>query len=293
MFRYKRDQKQGHIVLTYNYKGESSNHKINLDDTSVQEMKFFLANDDTDVPGKPITIDFDESDEMSFLAMQIEPDDKNGFSRFTNAYRPSDGKDTSLSSANKRYIAIEFRSDAEFRDLIRIMKKDATLQAFISDLPKLTPADVELYGGSLMEAARKEREARVSSLGSPRASTIRTKERGSKVSNDIMLVFPFGADADMIDGAAEGFDEAMQQIDLASSRRQDAAEGAAAALNTCGDDNKATASADSSDSREDNQNPSGKAKSRAHFLTIRVEDYVRLQPGTFLNDTLVDFWFQW
>jgi hypothetical protein len=36
-----------------------------------------------------------------------------------------------------------------------------------------------------------------------------------------------------------------------------------------------------------------KTRGRAHFLTVRVEDYERLEPGEFLNDTLIDFWMQW
>jgi hypothetical protein len=34
-------------------------------------------------------------------------------------------------------------------------------------------------------------------------------------------------------------------------------------------------------------------KTRAHFLTIRQEDFDRLDEGEFLNDTLIDFWMQW
>jgi Ulp1 family protease len=34
-------------------------------------------------------------------------------------------------------------------------------------------------------------------------------------------------------------------------------------------------------------------KTRAHFLTIRQEDFDRLDDGEFLNDTLIDFWMQW
>ena len=30
-----------------------------------------------------------------------------------------------------------------------------------------------------------------------------------------------------------------------------------------------------------------------HFVTITVEDYDRLDPGEWLNDSLVDFWMQW
>jgi hypothetical protein len=32
---------------------------------------------------------------------------------------------------------------------------------------------------------------------------------------------------------------------------------------------------------------------RAHFLSITGEDRDRLEPGEFLNDTLVEFWMRW
>ncbi len=50
---------------------------------------------------------------------------------------------------------------------------------------------------------------------------------------------------------------------------------------------------DEEKSGDDKDESAGKTKSRAHFLTIRDEDYDRLEPGEFLNDTLIDFWFQW
>jgi hypothetical protein len=37
----------------------------------------------------------------------------------------------------------------------------------------------------------------------------------------------------------------------------------------------------------------GTTKPRTHHVTIRDEDYERLSPGQFLNDTLVDFWMHW
>ena len=36
-----------------------------------------------------------------------------------------------------------------------------------------------------------------------------------------------------------------------------------------------------------------KGSRRKHFLTIRVEDYNRLDPEEWLNDSLVDLWMQW
>jgi hypothetical protein len=37
----------------------------------------------------------------------------------------------------------------------------------------------------------------------------------------------------------------------------------------------------------------GKVRQRAHYVSLRVEDYNRLDPGEWLNDSLVDFWMQW
>jgi Ulp1 family protease len=45
---------------------------------------------------------------------------------------------------------------------------------------------------------------------------------------------------------------------------------------------------------EVDRNPdSSDTSSRTHYLTIREDDRERLQPGQFLNDTLVDFWMSW
>jgi hypothetical protein len=84
MFRYTRDANQthGHIFLIYNNDaGKRVKHSINLEDTSLQEMRYFLANEDSGSARQPIKIDLDESKETSFLAMKIEPDDKNGLSQ--------------------------------------------------------------------------------------------------------------------------------------------------------------------------------------------------------------------
>jgi len=291
--RYHRDSKQGRISLSYDgKKGERVYHDINLDDASIQEMKYYMANDDED--GKTISIDYDESEQMSFLAMQVDPNTDNGLSIFPNAYKPSPSKKGSNLAASKRYIAIEFRSDAEFKGLLRVMKKDATLSAFVDQSSKLRAADAEEYGLSLLEAARKERIARESSMGSPRVRRTRKKKRGSNISNEVLLVFPFGADEAKIDKAAVGLREAGFQSTSDSATRQENSEGGAADLKTS-DEGMATASADDTETAddEDKEDSAGKAKSRAHFLTIRDEDYDRLQPGEFLNDTLIDFWFQW
>ena len=293
--RYVRNSKQGRIILSYDGPDGKRKHEVNLDDESVQEMKYFLADDDEEFSGKTISIDFDESEQMSFLAMKIQPSDANGLAVYPNAYVPSPSKKGSDSALNKKYIAVEFRSDAELQDLLHAMKQDITLSAFVTQSSKLVASDAEVYGSSLLGAARKERMARESSIGSPRARRTRNKLRGSKVSNEVMVVFPFGADEEEIDEAADGLQEAGFQSTSVSTTGPERIEGAACGLKTSDDDEGiVTASSDDVYDAEDYKDaPPGKMKSRAHFLTIRDEDFDRLQPGEFLNDTLIDFWFQW
>ena len=44
---------------------------------------------------------------------------------------------------------------------------------------------------------------------------------------------------------------------------------------------------------ESNNNVENAPSTRSHYLTIREDDKDRLEPGQFLNDTLVDFWMSW
>jgi len=36
-----------------------------------------------------------------------------------------------------------------------------------------------------------------------------------------------------------------------------------------------------------------KATARTHYLTLRQDEMERLEPGEFLNDTLIDFFMRW
>ena len=283
-----------YLTLSYD-RGEKSariDHKINLDFDSVLEMKYYLA-DEEDSTGSTIAIDFDESEQLSFLAMQIVPNEDNGLSKFTNAYVPSpnSGNDSD-SKVNKRYIAIEFRSNNEFRDFLKVMREDKFLNAFLTEDSKLTMTNADEYGRTLLEAARKERINRESSIGSPRCRT-RSSRRSAKATNKILLVFPFGAGEVVTDQAAEGLKELYSAS--VSKAVVPFGEDTKAVLNTSDgkDGTGSTSSNDAESSETDKTDSNEKAKSRAHFLTIREEDNERLQPGEFLNDTLIDFWMQW
>jgi hypothetical protein len=83
---------------------------------------------------------------------------------------------------------------------------------------------------------------------------------GVKKQNDILLVYPFAGDKEMIEKAADTLNEAKANpIPYSVSR------GAI---------------------------KKGKGN-RQHYVTVVVEDYERLYPGEWLNDTLIDFWMRW
>jgi hypothetical protein len=285
----------GYLTLSYD-KGQFTHveHRISLDYDSVQEMKYYLADEEDDPSGATITIDFDESEQLSFLAMQIVPNEDNGLSKFTNAYVPSPKKsDDSDSKVNKRYIAIEFRSNNEFRDFLKVMKEDEFLNVFVSEESKLVAEDANEYGSTLLEAAKKERKNRESSIGSPRLRKTRSSRPGAKASNKVLVVFPFGAGEVEIDRAAEGLNE----LHSASVSRAvvPVGEDSKAVLKTSdGEEGTGPNSSDDAETSENEKADSSEmTNSRAHFLTIHEEDNERLQPGEFLNDTLIDFWMQW
>ena len=53
-----------------------SSIRINLDDESVLETKYFVSKDDDDQAGATISIDFDESEQMTFLALKVKPNEQ-------------------------------------------------------------------------------------------------------------------------------------------------------------------------------------------------------------------------
>ena len=136
-----------------------------------------------------------------------------------------------------------------------------------------------------------------------------------------MVVFPFGfsrADEEQIDGAAARLTE-LNSESLSRSFVW-VGGGSKSALKTCNDDECVDAggiarrvnhpapgsiepvcvwlldSSDDSDTAENDERhlkDEKRASLRSHFITIREEDTDRLEPGEYLNDTLIDFWMQW
>jgi hypothetical protein len=145
---------KGYLSLSY-YKGSyltRVDHEISLDVDSFEEMKYYLADEEENPLGTVVSVDFDESEDLSFLAMKVTPTKDNGLKKFTSAHVPH-GDDV-----NKRYTAIEFCSDSDFRNFLNIMREDEFLNVFVTEKSKLTAANADEYGRTLLEEARKERQ---------------------------------------------------------------------------------------------------------------------------------------
>eukprot|EP01082_Thalassiosira_pseudonana_P012513 g11502.t1 g11502 contig5:1019505-1021842(+) len=110
------------------------------------------------------------------------------------------------------------------------------------------------------------------------------KNRGRKVltdaENKLLLVYPFkGADEEMLVEASTGMKE-LSGNRLGVKDEMDVEEV------------EATAN-DSSDQNNDEATVEVKDWARAHYVTILQVAYNRLEPGQFLDDSLVDFWMRW
>eukprot|EP00970_Alexandrium_tamarense_P017779 scaffold11237_cov115-Alexandrium_tamarense.AAC.1 len=109
------------------------------------------------------------------------------------------------------------------------------------------------------------------------------KNRGRKVltdaENKLLLVYPFkGADEEMLVEASTGMKE-LSGNRLGVKDEMDVEEV------------EATAN-DSSDQNNDEATVEVKDWARAHYVTILQVAYNRLEPGQFLDDSLVDFWMR-
>lgn len=273
-------------------------HTIFLD--SIKEMYYFLAdkNDDESDLDDSTHAEFSSgSDAMSFLAMRIEPNERNNLDKFSSAYLQStDGikkKDLEL----KKYIVVELRSDVEFEtNMLQDLRKNQILGAFLDEESQLKKRQAKKYIGSLLEDDRKDRQSRAASSRKPktRSATRNADAKAASEDNKTMLVYPFQAEAQVFDDACKNLTEVGGKVITGRSEDdgtnqwdnpQEEQPSSAAASET----GAATSDDDAAASTAASAAPSG----RTHYLTIRNEDMDRLEPGEFLNDTLIDFFMRW
>lgn len=230
------------------------------------ETKHFVADEDVIESGS----DDDETDQMSFVAFKIQKTTNNGLNVYRNKYKPDE------SSGEKKYVVVEFRSDVDCRQFVESPGPPDFVQLF--EKSKLKLSEVGPYTESLVADSRQERRR---SRRSPRSSQ-REGSLSRMGEDDILLVYPFPADTAKLEKATEGLKELRgDSLSVAEPESSDA-----------------TGTAKHGEhSSEENGNSSEEniveILSRAHYLTVRVRDFDRLESGEFLNDTLIDFFLQW
>lgn len=268
-------------------------HVIGLDD--VQQFHHFVSG----------------GGDMVLAILRIEPADSNGFNKVSKYLRVINGEEEKQYIAKKGYIVMEFRSKGELQHLLEWMRGHSSLKPFLVE-PGATLASLDEckeYAATMLDNIQREQKDREDSISSPRT---RSKRRGSKASNtdgdskEIFLVFPFDTAESNIDAAAESLTEANRVIEQAAATRaiglaesfDSEDNGGSVRQGKVSIDAKHQAISSDSDAGIEASLGAGisdetRKKVRAHYLTIRKEDVDRLEPGEFLNDTLIDFWMEW
>ena len=199
-------------------------------------------------------------EEMNYLIMRIKPSEKNGLSAYSNAYLADNKRNTRKIALKKRFVVLEVRDRLAFESLITKFRDDATLGPLFNTVQKLGAHEKDRFIQSLLV---QNSEKRTRSMVSRRPQF---KE------DETILVYPFRATVAELDSAAVGLIETAGrlpvEIDSVNSDATDA---------PTSDDNVVD----------------GGVANKTHMVTIRGEDFDRLVPCEFLNDTLIDFWMKW
>jgi Ulp1 protease family, C-terminal catalytic domain len=202
----------------------------------------------------------DSQQQMSFLAMRIDIEGESDFRLELRDLAPTSKQD------KLKYVVVEFRNDNDLKQCIHHLRGSKEWRAMLEN-GELDETDCYIYSTALIEHYKSEVKSRRSALASPSLKHRDDDFVRSRNADDILLVYPFNGDAAEIEKAAEGLTEA-RGLDVPED----------AGLNVVSD-------ADADDP--------AKFSGRGHYMTIRVADYERLEPGEYLNDTLIDFWMQW
>jgi hypothetical protein len=248
---------------------------FSLSSESLEEFAYYSdVEDDFTKSENPSSSEQD--DLFSFISMNIKPDEaSNNLSTFSSAYKPNSSDDSC------KYIVLEFRSDEDMHTVLAMLH---TGPEFPVDMRELTlKEEVVSYAGSLVTHSKKLKKK------SPKERSAFINGRNSE---QIILVYPFAGDSKEIEAAAEDLNEASgkpaDDSEDSSGDEQD--------KNSLKGEQNELAKIENESSGEEKKSEdatTSTVRQRAHFVTIRVEDYERLDPGEWLNDSLVDFWMQW
>lgn len=227
----------------------------------VKEFKYYQPDQGSlidDIPDDAST-----DDPPIFFAFNTKPTGGNGLKQYSNSY---DGI-----SDRKKYVAVEFRDAAELRHLLDHLRRGQHWEAWITPGAQLTDRTYDRYAKALLLDSKKEAESRRHALSFSSTKSTEDSFVAGRTADEILMVYPFAGDPAAIEAAADGLTEAKgSSMDLDDLELVDPG-------------------------LADEPEPDEPAKhvGRGHYLTLRVGDYERLEPGEYLNDTIIDFWMQW
>jgi hypothetical protein len=177
----------------------------------------------------------------------------------------------------KGYIVVELKNRMDYQQVVQQLKLVAEL--CIDESSHLDDTNMSNYCQSLSSDSNKSFERR-------KSLTAQFTFLEGKTEGDILLVYPFAGDISEIDKAADGLKEAGGSI---KNSKQDQA----ILISEKENSNNARSTISHPEVPTVIDQAVIPAITRGHFLTIRFADFSRLEPKEYLNDTLVDFWFQW
>ena len=155
------------------------------------------------------------------------------------------------------------------------MREHVSLGALCDQGADISLRDLAKYTAALQEASRKEREVRLS-------DRIRTRSRATSKkhsrNNRLLLVYPFEANEATLTSATAGLKELGGDTLGVQTTRVAGVNPSSAAL---------------ADQDVIGAHAQVKGGARTHFITIKQDDRRLLDPGEWLNDSLVDFWMTW
>jgi len=295
-----------HIFLFYENKSDENSsmsssaishveeHKIDLSDINV--LKYWVQRDESCIETQ------DENnllDDMSFIVMRISPNEGNKLKKMNKVYLTNEeysnlsGDKGDISNKDdlwkRGHIVVELRDNSDFESFISAMKQNFLLHALLQGAELKQNEMKNKYLSVILEEKLADIQERKSFETSRRRSQrLKTNYSLSQNSqNDEMFIYPFAPMEGILDDIAQDLTELGGKL--------------CRSVHTEGkekvewyDPKKCTEISKPLDDHHNEKESKTVWKStRTHYLTILREDFDRLAPREFLNDTLIDFWMKW
>lgn len=251
-------------------------HLINMTQ-DLLELKFYIPEHDAVVNASSMNDTVKNADRLTnnLLAMRVKTNADNGLNAFPNVYKP----DSDI--PERQWIVIELCTRKDMDDFISAMRTDLHLSVFAIDECRMSQHEAEtccqsLLKDNVMQEQQVHRE-------NARAKSIGTFLRG-KGQDDVLLVYPFGADSKSIDAASNGLKELSCVLEYENNNPSANSHDINAASSSKGNKEPEL---------EENTTDDPIGEDSRAVLTLAVSTIERLEQGVYLNDTLIDFWQQW